>query len=195
MRRGLRPARAEQPLLAMVGINIGHAVAAIGEHPRQIPQHPPWILRRSALPVAANASDSQPGRTSNQQRHPACDTSLSPSAVTSTVPSSVVSFTRLGSSWIEVKVLSNPHSHSPAGRHPLASSACYRRIAVRGVLRGTVTTQKRAGPLLSRIAVPRRLGLIRRHRSTQPQRSGPCHNRECGPSLVADQRPERNRNC
>ena len=49
-------------------------------------------------------------------RRPACDTSPSPSAVTSTVPRRAAGFTNRVSSWVGYRDFSNPDSHGPGGR-------------------------------------------------------------------------------
>ena len=46
----------------------------------------------------------------------ACDTSPSPSAVTSTVPKRTAGFTNWVSSWVETAGVRNPHSHGPGGQ-------------------------------------------------------------------------------
>ena len=60
VRRGLRRPRAEQPLLTPIRVDVGHAIAAVGEHHRHIPQHPPGVVRRPTLP--------RPGQRLRQRR-------------------------------------------------------------------------------------------------------------------------------
>ena len=50
MGRRLRRPRAEQPLLTPIRVDVGHAIAAVSEHHRHVPQHPPRIVRRAPLP-------------------------------------------------------------------------------------------------------------------------------------------------
>ena len=47
--RRLRRPGAEQALLPAVGIKVGHAIAAVGEHHRHVAQHPAGIVRRAPL--------------------------------------------------------------------------------------------------------------------------------------------------
>jgi len=73
MRRGLRRPSAEQPLLPTVGIQIGHAVAAVGEHHRHINENPARIMRRAPLPRQRQRLR-QPARQTNAvgQRNRQC---------------------------------------------------------------------------------------------------------------------------
>src|SRR5271170_2881629 len=78
--------------------------------------------RRSRDP--ANAPDNapvSPTRSANSTNNatPACDTSPSPSAVTSTVPRRASGFTNWVSSWVACRDFSNPDSHGPGGRSGL----------------------------------------------------------------------------
>jgi hypothetical protein len=90
--------------------------------------------RRSRVP--ANAPDNaavNPTRSVNptSSATPACDTSPTPSAVTSTVSRRASAFTNWVSSWVAVEILSNPDSHGPGGRSRDPTSARYRRFEAR----------------------------------------------------------------
>ena len=58
MRRGLRRARAEQPLLPLECGYVRDAVATVGEHHRHIDKHPARIMRRAPLPRVRQRRDS-----------------------------------------------------------------------------------------------------------------------------------------
>jgi erythromycin esterase-like protein len=69
----LRRAGAEQPCLAAIGIQIGHAITAVSEHHRHVPKHPARIVRRTPLPrlsqrVRQRAGQPDPIRQLDQQR-------------------------------------------------------------------------------------------------------------------------------
>src|ERR1022692_617514 len=89
--------------------------------------------RRSRVP--ANASDNaavNPTRSVNSTSNatPACDTSPAPSDVTSTVSRRASGFTNWVSSWVGIRILSNPNSHGPGGRSQDPTSAHYWRFEV-----------------------------------------------------------------
>jgi hypothetical protein len=75
MRGRLRRPDAEQPLLTPVRIYVRDAVAAIGEHHRHVPEHPPRIVHAATLPrprQRIRQRGRQPGPIGqlDQQRHP-----------------------------------------------------------------------------------------------------------------------------
>ena len=85
---------------------------------------------------SANAPDSAPvsptlSANSTSNATPACDTSPSPSAVTSTVLRRAAGFTNWVSSWVACRDFSNPDSHGPGGRSHDPTSAHYRRFEAR----------------------------------------------------------------
>ena len=90
-RRRVRRDRPEQRLLIAHRAQVRQAVAAIGEHHRQIPDHPARVMPAAPLdappPARTTAPRVSPTRsaTSASNAAPACDTKPSPSAVTSTV--------------------------------------------------------------------------------------------------------------
>ena len=69
-------------------------------------------------PTPPTAPAVNPTRSANSTSNaaPACDTSPSPSAVTSTVPRRASGFTNWVSSWVETRDFRNPDSHGPGGR-------------------------------------------------------------------------------
>ena len=90
-RRRVRRDRPEQRLLIAHRAQVRQAVAAVGEHHRQIPDHPArdraCAAARAARPARARARRVRPTRsaTSANNAAPACDTSPAPSGATSTV--------------------------------------------------------------------------------------------------------------
>lgn len=89
-RRRVRRDHLEQRLLTADGGEIGHALAAVGKHHRQIPDHPSRIMPTPTLLHAGQAPgqrprEPQPGHPPAPATRPARDTNPSPSAATSTV--------------------------------------------------------------------------------------------------------------
>ena len=131
-RRRIRSDRTEQRLLIPDRPKIRQAIAAVGEHHREIPNTRPGSCRprRSRTPTsAAERSRVSPTRsaTSPSNAAPACETKPSPSAATSTV--------KLRPSRCTFKV-------------NLPSRSCGRRTPTESPLRRTVPRPRPSGPQL-----------------------------------------------
>jgi hypothetical protein len=125
VRRGFRRARTEQALPPLIRRHVGHAVAAVGQHHRHVPEHSPRIVRRATLPRLSQRlrqppAQPDPGGQLRQQRRAACDTNPSPSAETFDRSKTSRPVHQLGVlPGRRSRLQHSRFSHGPRGRHPV----------------------------------------------------------------------------
>ena len=140
VRGRLRRLSAEQALLTPIGIHVAHAITTVGEHHRQIPDHPSRTVRRTPLPRRRQRPRQRAGQPYaigqlDQQRHPSArDQPLSVRRHFYRFQASR-SVHQLGVLLGRASRLSNPDSHGPGGRHPAPALHPYRRFEAKDELR------------------------------------------------------------